>query len=137
MADAKDKHSKFARGLLGIDIMEALGIKKGTDGKVCTIENLVHLFCEREQYNMQNFQDYVDGIDGLLYSAIKSKETVKNIWTIIREIILERLTRKPRKKRSSIAQPKLLEWVQCMDPEMLLSDIPEHSRDKIEDLDEL
>lgn len=56
---------------------------------------------------------------------------------MVKEVILERLTRKPRKKRSSIAQLKLLEWVECMDPEMVLSDIPLHSRPKIEDLEEL
>jgi hypothetical protein len=50
---------------------------------------------------------------------------------------LERLTRKPRRKRHAIAQPKLLEWVECMDPEMQLSDIPDHSQSRIEDLEEL
>jgi hypothetical protein len=56
---------------------------------------------------------------------------------MVKDIILERLTRKPRRKRTSISQPKLLEWVECVDPEMLLSDIPAHSRGRIEDLEEL
>jgi hypothetical protein len=43
---------------------------------------------------------------------------------MVKEVFLERLTRKPRKKRHSIAQQKLLEWVEGMDPEMTLADIP-------------
>lgn len=52
LTDAKDKNSKFARGILGIDIMEALGLKKGTSGRVTNIETLVMLFCERETYRI-------------------------------------------------------------------------------------
>lgn len=59
------------------------------------------------------------------------------MWVVVRDVILERLTRKPRRKRHAIAQPKLLEWVECMDPEMQLSDIPDHSQSRIEDLEEL
>jgi len=55
LIDAKDKNSKFARGVLGIDIMEALGLKKGTGGRVTNIEQLVMMFCERETYRIQNF----------------------------------------------------------------------------------
>jgi hypothetical protein len=38
LTDAKDKNSKFARGILEIDIMEALGLKKGSGGKLTSIE---------------------------------------------------------------------------------------------------
>jgi len=55
LTDAKDKNSKFARGVIGIDIMEALGLKKGTGGRVTNIEQLVMMFCERETYRIQNF----------------------------------------------------------------------------------
>ncbi len=53
------------------------------------------------------------------------------------DVILERLTRKPRRKRAAIAQPKLLDWVQSPDPELSLSDLADFSRSRIEDLDEL
>ena len=56
---------------------------------------------------------------------------------MIRNIILERLTRKPKKKRPAIAQPKLLEWVECMDPEIELSDLQDYSKERIDDLEEL
>jgi hypothetical protein len=52
LTDAKDKHSKFARSLLGIDIMEALGLRKGTNGRVINIEQLMMLYCERETYRI-------------------------------------------------------------------------------------
>jgi hypothetical protein len=38
LTDAKDKHAKFARSLLSIDIMTALSIRKGTNGRVNNIE---------------------------------------------------------------------------------------------------
>jgi len=59
LADAKDKNAKFARNLLMIDIMEAQGIRKGTKGRVNSIEQLVMLFCERETYKIQNFPESV------------------------------------------------------------------------------
>lgn len=59
------------------------------------------------------------------------------LWEVVKNIILERLTRKPKLKRPSISQPKLLEWVECMDPEVELSDIPEYSKNRIEDLEEI
>lgn len=62
---------------------------------------------------------------------------IRELWEMVRDVILERLTRKARRKRTSIAQPKLLEWVECVDPEMTLGDIPIHSRGRIEDLEDL
>jgi hypothetical protein len=52
LTDSKNIHSKFARNLIGIDIMEALGLKKGTEGRVINIQTLVMLFCERETYRI-------------------------------------------------------------------------------------
>lgn len=53
------------------------------------------------------------------------------LWEVVRNIILERLTRKPRLKRPSISQPKLLEWVECMDPELEINDLPDYSKKRI------
>lgn len=50
LVDAKDKNSKFSRSIIPLDIMEAIGIKKSTNGKVNTIEDIVYLFVERETY---------------------------------------------------------------------------------------
>lgn len=72
-----------------------------------------------------------------MLKAIGSKEVISSLWAITKELILERLTRKIRKKRTSIASSKLLEWVEGMDPEMVLSDIPEYSRSRIEDMEDL
>lgn len=52
MTDVKDKHSKFARSILGIDIMEAQSLKKGTAGRVNNIEQIVLLYCEREAFSI-------------------------------------------------------------------------------------
>jgi hypothetical protein len=59
------------------------------------------------------------------------------LWEVVKNIILERLTRKPKLIRPSISKPKLLEWVECMDPEVELADLPDYSKARIEDLDDL
>ena len=46
------------------------------------------------------------------------------LWDVVNDIIIERLTRKPRRKRPAIAEPKLLEWVECMDPQIEIGDLP-------------
>lgn len=66
-----------------------------------------------------------------------SNTTTDKLWNVVKNVIIERLTRKPKLKRPSIAQPKLLEWVECMDPEIELADLPDYSKDRIEDLEEL
>jgi hypothetical protein len=43
--------------------MEALGLRKGTNGRVINIEQLMMLYCERETYRIQNFDANVDQID--------------------------------------------------------------------------
>lgn len=53
-------------------------------------------------------------------SGVGSREAVHRLWKIVKIVIIERLTRKPHTKRPSISQPKLLEWVECMDPEVEL-----------------
>lgn len=52
LIDAKDKFSKFAWSIIPLDIMDAIGIKKSTDNKINTIEDLVFLFVERETYKI-------------------------------------------------------------------------------------
>lgn len=124
-----------------IDIMDAQGIRKGTKGRVNSIEQLVMLYCERETYKIQNIPDFVSKIDKQLKKGLslnaESSTSVDRLWDIVRNLILERLTRKPRLKRPSVAQPKLLEWVECMDPEIELADLPDYSKERIEDLEEL
>jgi hypothetical protein len=84
--------------------MTALGLRKGTAGRVTNIDQLVMLYCERETYRIQNFDANVDQIDTqLLRGGVGSKATLDMIWSVIHDIILERLTRKPIRKRNSVA----------------------------------
>jgi len=137
LTDAKDKNSKFARNILMIDIMEAQGIRKGTGGRVNSIEQLVMLYSERETYGIQNFPDCVEKIDAQLQKGLMNEKVVENLWEVVRDVVTERLTRRPRRKRPNIAESKLLEWVELMDPEIQLSDLPVYTRERIDDLDEL
>jgi hypothetical protein len=61
------------------------------------------LYCERETYNIQNFPDFVDKIDKQMYKSLGSREEVESIWDTVKDVILERLTRKPRRKRPAIS----------------------------------
>ena len=76
-------------------------------------------------------------IDHSLLKVIQSQESVDRIWAVTRDIIIERLSRKPKRKRPSIAEPKLLEWVECMDPEIDLDGLPDYTRERILDYEEL
>mmetsp|Transcript_19776 Transcript_19776/g.18822 ORF Transcript_19776/g.18822 Transcript_19776/m.18822 type:complete len:141 (+) Transcript_19776:616-1038(+) len=57
LSDAKGKNSKFARGIMMVDIMDAQGIKKGTKEKVDSIKDLVSLYAEREAYKIDECDD--------------------------------------------------------------------------------
>ena len=61
--DHKDPVSKIARGLFPIDIIEAQGLKKATNGRVNTIEDVVYFFVEREAYVVQGLEEAVEEID--------------------------------------------------------------------------
>ena len=133
LTDAKDKNAKFARNILMTDIMEAQAIRKSTNNRVNSIEQLVMLYCERETYNIQNFPEQVDDIDDQMEQGLGTGDRVDQVWEIVTDVILERLTRKPHKKRPSISEPKLLEWVECMDPELELTDLPDYSKERIDE----
>lgn len=72
-----------------------------------------------------------------MLKGINNTEIIKKLWIIVKIIIVERLTRKTKTKRPSIAEPKLLEWVECMDPEIELFDLPEYSKERLEDFEEI
>ena len=59
------------------------------------------------------------------------------ILSVTKDVIFERLSRKPRRKRHSVAESKLLEWVECMDPELSLDDLPDYNKERIDDYKEL
>jgi len=94
LIDAKDKNSKFARSIVPLDIMEAIGIKKSTEGKINTIEDIVFLFVEREAYKFQKINEGVVKIDTDLKAGLinGTDENVKKFWENIKELILEKLT---------------------------------------------
>lgn len=95
------------------------------------------LYCERETYTIQNLPDCVDKIDDQMAEVLMSTKKVELLWDLVRDLILERLTRKPIRRRQNVVESKLLEWVECMDPEIELSDLPDYSKERIENIDEL
>ena len=94
LIDAKDKFSKFARSIIPIDIMEAIGIKKSTDNKINTIEDLVFLYIERETYQIQQMNEQVDKINNDIKNGLlnQTDEAVQKFWDNLKELILEKLT---------------------------------------------
>lgn len=71
LTDAKDKNSKFARNVISIhnfqmipiDIMEAQNLRKGTEDKVNTIEDIIQMYIERETLIFQQREDAIEEID--------------------------------------------------------------------------
>lgn len=74
--------------------MEAIGIKKSTDNKINTIEDLVFLYVEKETYKIQKLDDQVVKIDNDIKSGLLSQtdEAVEKFWDNLKELILEKLT---------------------------------------------
>lgn len=70
LIDAKDKNSKFAWSIIPLDIMEAIGLKKSTEGKINTIEDIVFLFVEREAFKFQKITEGVTKIDNDLKAGL-------------------------------------------------------------------
>lgn len=52
--DAQNDHSKVARSLIPIDIVQAKGLKK--HARLSKIEDIIYLFVEREAFKQQGLQ---------------------------------------------------------------------------------
>lgn len=63
-----------------------------------------------------------------------SQEELAELWDVVRDIILERVTRNAKRKRPAVAEAKLKEWVLQMDPEVELADLPDYCKERIEDI---
>ena len=63
LVDGKDKRAKLARCIVGANIAEVTGIRKGTNGTVNTLEDIVYLFVERETYKFQKLSEGVSKVD--------------------------------------------------------------------------
>lgn len=108
-------------------------MKAGTNGTVSTIEDMVYLFVERETYKFQKLDDGVDKIDRELNKGFNGDQNkVKAFWRNVKNLMAERLSRKQFKKRDNISDQKLLEWIECREPELSVHDLPEYSKNRIE-----
>ena len=93
LTNAKDKNSKFARSIIPIDIVEALGIKKGSENRINTIEDLVMTFIDRETMAIQKMDQRLNKIDMQVITGLYSAGKVESLWENVRFLILERLTK--------------------------------------------
>ena len=93
LTNAKDKNSKFARSIIPIDIVEALGIKKGSESRINTIEDLVMTFIDRETIAIQKIDQKLNKIDMQVLAGLQSEGKVEPLWENVRFLILERLTK--------------------------------------------
>ncbi len=139
LVDAKDKNSKFARSIIPLDIMEAIGIKKATNGKINTIEDVVYLFVEWETYKFQKLQSGVDRIDTDLMQGLMNAtdKTVGTFWENVKEIILEKLSKSIRRERPNVTDAKMQEWIECKFEPLQISDLPDYSASRIENMEPL
>lgn len=128
-----DKNSKLARSIVSANIDEVNGIKAGTNGTVGTIEDMVYLFVERETYKFQKLHDGIKKIDRELNKGFNgNKDKVTNFWNNVKNLMVERLSRKQIRQRDNISDQKLKEWISCREPELSIHDLPEYSKNRIQ-----
>ena len=137
LTNAKDKNSKLARSIVPIDIVEALGVKKGTEGRVSSIEDLVMTFIDRETMQIQKMDQKMGKIDSQMLVGLYDANKVETLWGNVRLLVLERLTKSVLRKRNNLANQKLREWIDGPEPELTLEDLQEHSRSRIDNVKEL
>ena len=138
LSNGKDKKSKLARAIVSINISEVNGIQKGTNSTVNTIEDIVYLFVERETYKFQKLAEGVSKVDKELNKGFSDdKVKVDKFWINVKNFMVERLSRKLKKKRDNISDQNILEWIECREPELTIYDLPEYNRNRIENEDVL
>jgi hypothetical protein len=55
----------------------------------------------------------------------------------VKDLVVERLSRKVRRERPHLTEQKLLEWIESPEPEITLEDLPKFTAERIEDFEEL
>ena len=133
LSNSIDRNSKIARSIVNANIEQVNGIKMGTNGTVGSIEDMVYLFVERETYKFQKLSDGVKKIDRELNKGFGgNKDQVTYFWDNIKNLMVERLSRKQLQKRDNISDQKLKEWINCWEPELTIHDLPEYSKNRIQ-----
>jgi hypothetical protein len=118
---------------LGANLSEVTGIRNGTNRTVNTLEDIVYLFVERETYKFQKLQEGINKVDRELDNGFDGKkEKVDKFWKNVKNFIIERLTRKLRQHRDNVSDEKLLEWIECREPELTVYDLPDYNKKRIE-----
>lgn len=62
---------------------------------------------------------------------------MERFWENVRDVVIERLSRKVRRQRSNLTEQKLLEWIESTEPEIMLEDLPKFTAERIEDFEEM
>lgn len=73
----------------------------------------------------------------MVYKVFNNKDKVDRFWKNIEEVITERLSRKPRRKRPPIEDEVLQAYCEMTDPEISLNDLSEYTRNRVENIEEL
>ena len=64
----------------------------------------------------------------MVNKAFNNKEKQDKFWANIEEVVTERLSRKPRRKRPPIDDDVLQSYCEMTDPEIALNDLTEETR---------
>lgn len=88
---------------------------------------------ERETYKFQKLSEGVKKVDRELNKGFAGdKDKVEKFWANVKNFMVERLSRKLKKKRDNVSDQKLLEWIESREPELTIYDLPEYNRNRIE-----
>ena len=97
LSESNQDHSKLARNLFPIDIMQAKGLRTHTQGRMQNIKDCLFMYVEREALKQQGLS--TEAIDECIFRGLLSREKVAKFWASVVDMVLERVSRKALKKR--------------------------------------
>ncbi|CDW72837.1 UNKNOWN [Stylonychia lemnae] len=137
LCDANSEYSKIARNLIPIDIMQAKGIRKNTNGRLTKIDDAIYMMIEREAFKQQNSITDIEDMDNMIYRGLLNREKVQKFWQCISELMMERISRKPFKKRAFVKDEDIQHYCSLEDPQIDIDNLSNECRIRIENIEEL
>eukprot|EP00347_Sterkiella_histriomuscorum_P009628 403340479 len=131
------ENSKLARNLIPLDMMQAKGLRKNTGGRLSKIEDAVYMMIEREAFKQQGLLGEVENIDLMIFRGLLARDKVQRFWQSIQELMLERISRLPGKKRAFVKEEDVLTYCKLEDPKIDIDNLSDDTKIRIENLDEL
>jgi hypothetical protein len=137
LCESTSDQARIARALLMIDCVQAKGLRKNTNGRLVSIDQVVLMFIEREAFGQQGLEQEVAYMDEMIFRGLLQRDKVDKFWLSAKEIILERTARKVLKRRAGLTEEELKGYFEAKEPAIDLEYLNEETRMRIDNLGEL